>query len=180
MLLTQYHSTRTNTLTYFHTSAKLYITTLLYKTLPSQYTYILVQTIQTQKSPKNHTINHNSSHTILNGKHIMQKCNSHHRTTYLPTPLVTSTLHNTPNPFMPSPKKTPQNKLQKKHLPKSAKTSHVGMHFQQKTLPQKPTKQATMHTRRHAQPTHTSQRDAFTTYLPSLHLSNHTPPMMSM
>ena len=104
------------------------------------------------------------------------KCNSHHSTTtYLPTPLVTtSTLHNTPNPFMPSPKKTPQNKLQKKHLPKSAKTSHVGMHFQQKTLPQKPTKQATMHTRRHAQPTHTSQRDAFTTYLPSLHLSNHT------
>ena len=48
------------------------------------------------------------------------------------------------------------------------------MHFQQKTLPQKPTKQATMRTRRHAQPTHTSQCNAFTTYLPSLHLSNHT------
>ena len=39
-------------------------------------------------------------------------------------------------------------KLQKKRFTKSAKTSHVGMHFQQKTLPQKPTKQATMHTHR--------------------------------
>ena len=85
-----------------------------------------------------------------------------------PTRNNITTLHNTPNPFMPSPKKTPQNKLQKKHFSKSAKTSHVGMHFQQKTLPQKPTKQATMHTGRHAQTTHTSQRDAFTTYLPSL------------
>ena len=74
---------------------------------------------------------------------------------------------------MSSPKKTPQNKLQKKHFPKSAKTSHVGMHFQQKTLPQKPMKQATMHTGRRAQTTHTSQRDVFTAYLPSLHLSNH-------
>ena len=61
----------------------------------------------------------------------------------------------------------------------SAKSSHVGMHFYGKTLPQKPTKQATMHTRRHAQTTHISQHDAFTTYLPSLHLSNHTLPMMS-
>ena len=62
---------------------------------------------------------------------------------------------------MPSLKKMAQNKLQKKHFPKSAETSHVGMHYQRKTLPQKPTKQATM-------------RDAFTAYLPSLHLSNHT------
>ena len=70
---------------------------------------------------------------------------------------------------MPSPpKKTPQNKLQKMHFPKSAKTSHVGMLYQQKTLPQKAMKQATMHTGRHAQTTHTSQRDAFTAYLPSL------------
>ena len=35
-------------------------------------------------------------------------------------------------------------------------------------------KQATMHTGRRAQTTHTSQRDAFTACLPSLHLSNHT------
>ena len=48
------------------------------------------------------------------------------------------------------------------------------MHFHQKTIPQKPTKQATMHTGRHAQTTHTSQRNAFTAYLPSLHLSNYT------
>ena len=102
----------------------------------------------------------------------MQKCNSHHRTTYLPTPLVTTSTLQTLSCYLQ--KKTPQNKLQKKHLPKSAKTGHVGMHFQQKTLPQKSTKQATMHTGRHAQTTHTSQRDAFTTYLPSLHLSNHT------
>ena len=45
------------------------------------------------------------------------------------------------------------------------------MLYQQKTLPQKAMKQATMHTGRHAQTTHTSQRDAFTAYLPSLHLS---------
>ena len=57
---------------------------------------------------------------------------------------------------------------------KSAKTTHVGMHFHQKTIPQKPTKQATMHTGRYAQTTHTSQRNAFTAYLPSLHLSNYT------
>ena len=48
------------------------------------------------------------------------------------------------------------------------------MHFHQKTIPQKPMKQATMHTGRHAQTTHTSQRNAFTAYLPSLHLSNYT------
>jgi len=36
---------------------------------------------------------------------------------------------------MPSLKKMPQNKLQKKHFPKSAQTSHVGMHFQQKHFP---------------------------------------------
>ena len=48
------------------------------------------------------------------------------------------------------------------------------MHFHQKTIPKKPTKPATMHTGRHAQTTHTSQRNAFTAYLPSLHLSNYT------
>ena len=48
------------------------------------------------------------------------------------------------------------------------------MHSHQKTIPQKPTKQATRHTGRCAQTTHTSQRNAFTAYLPSLHLSNHT------
>ena len=98
--------------------------------------------------------------------------NAIHTTAQLPTRANNNI--NTPNPFMPSPKKTPQNKLQKKRFPESAKTSHVGMHFQQKTLPQKPRKQVTMHTGRRAQATHTSQRDAFTAYLPSLHLSNHT------
>ena len=49
----------------------------------------------------------------------------------------------------------------KKHLPKSAKTSHVGMDFHQKTLPQKPMKQATMHIAMHAQTTHISQRNTF-------------------
>ena len=67
-----------------------------------------------------------------------------------------------------------KNKLQKKYFPKSAETSHIGMHYQQKTLPQKPTKQATMHTGNRTQTTHTSQRDAFTAYLPSPLLSNHT------
>ena len=56
--------------------------------------------------------------------------------------------------------------LQKKHFPKSANTSHVGMHFHQKIIPQKPMKQATMHTGRPAQTTHTSQADAFIVYLP--------------
>ena len=40
--------------------------------------------------------------------------------------------------------------------------------------PQKPMKQATIHIAMHAQTTHTSQRNAFTAWLPSLHLSNHT------
>ena len=42
-------------------------------------------------------------------------------------------------------------------LPKSAKTSHVGMHFHKKKLPQKPMKQAAMHTTTHAHtPAHQS------------------------
>ena len=45
----------------------------------------------------------------------------------------------------------------KSTLPKSTKTSHAGMHFHRKTLPQKPTKQVTMHIAMHAQTTHTSQ-----------------------
>ena len=49
----------------------------------------------------------------------------------------------------------------KSTLPKSAKTSDVGMHFHQKTLPQKPMKQVTMPTAMRAQTTHTSQRNAF-------------------
>ena len=61
-----------------------------------------------------------------------------------------------------------------KGLYKKCKNHYVGMHFTKKTIPQKPTKQATMHTGRHAQTTHTSQRNAFTAYLPSLHLSNYT------
>ena len=48
----------------------------------------------------------------------------------------------------------------KSTLPKSAKTSQVGMHFHQKPLPQKPTKQATMHIAVHAHTTHTSQHNA--------------------
>ena len=44
----------------------------------------------------------------------------------------------------------------KSTLPKSTKTSHAGMHFHRKTLPQKPTKQVTMHIAMHAQTTHTS------------------------
>ena len=45
---------------------------------------------------------------------------------------------------------------------KSAKTRDVGMYFHQKTLPQKPMKQAIVHTTMHAQTTHTSQCNAFT------------------
>ena len=48
----------------------------------------------------------------------------------------------------------------KSTLPKSAKTSQVGMHFHQKPLPQKPSKQATMHIAVHAHTTHTSQHNA--------------------
>ncbi len=59
-------------------------------------------------------------------------------------------------------------KLQKKHFAKSAKTSHVGMHFHQKTLPQKAMKQVTMHIAMHAQTTHTSQRNAFALILQRL------------
>ena len=69
--------------------------------------------------------------------------------------------------------------IEKSTLQKVQKTPHVGMHSHQKTIPQKPTKQATRHTGRCAQTTHTSQRNAFTAYLPSLHLSNHTSPMMN-
>ena len=45
----------------------------------------------------------------------------------------------------------------KSTLPKSTKTSHAGMHFHHKTLPQKPTKQATVHIAMHAHTTYTSQ-----------------------
>ena len=64
----------------------------------------------------------------------------------------------------------------KSTLPKSAKTSQVGMHFHQKPLPKKPTKQATVHIAMHARTTHTSQHNAlfYHMYLPSLHLFNHT------
>ena len=44
-----------------------------------------------------------------------------------------------------------------------------------RTLPQKPMEQTTVHSGgMHKLLTHTSQHDAFTAYLPSLHLSNHT------
>ncbi len=47
-------------------------------------------------------------------------------------------------------------------LPKSAKISHVGMHFHQKTLPQKPMKQAAMHTHT---PAHHSAMPSYHPYL---------------
>ena len=72
------------------------------------------------------------------------------------------TTHIYTNTFVTTSQKTPQNKLQKKHFAKSAKTSYVGMHFHQNTLPQKPMKKATVHTTMHAQTTHTSQCNAFT------------------
>ena len=56
----------------------------------------------------------------------------------------------TPTHLLPSPKKLPKTSYRKSTLPKSAKTSHVGMDFHQKTLPQKPMKQATMHVHRNA------------------------------
>ena len=51
------------------------------------------------------------------------------------------------------------------------------MHSHRKTLPQRPKKQATAttHTSRRAQTSDTSQGNVFMEYLPSLHLSNHTP-----
>ena len=52
--------------------------------------------------------------------------------------------------------------LMYKHFPKSAKTSHVGMHSQQNAA-QKPTKQATMHT---GIPTHHSAMRLPRTYHP--------------
>ena len=42
-------------------------------------------------------------------------------------------------------KKCPKTSYRKSTLPKSAKTRHVGMHFHQKTLSQKPMKQASLH-----------------------------------
>ena len=48
--------------------------------------------------------------------------------------------------LLPPPKKRPKTSYRKSTSPKSAKTSHVGM---QKTLPQKPMKQATMHDAMH-------------------------------
>ena len=67
----------------------------------------------------------------------------------------------TPTHLLPLPKKTPKTSYRKSTLPKSAKTSNVGMDFHQKTVPQKPIKQATMHIAMRAQTTHPSQRNAF-------------------
>ena len=66
----------------------------------------------------------------------------------------------TPTHLLPPPEKSPKTSYRKSTLPKSAKTSDVGMHFHQKTLPQKPMKQVTMPTAMRAQTTHTSQRNA--------------------
>ena len=56
----------------------------------------------------------------------------HPQTHSIPTP---STTHIFTYTFVTTSKKTPQNKLQKSTLPKSAKTSHVEMHFHQKLFP---------------------------------------------
>ena len=96
------------------------------KTPHSQYMYIL-DTNTKQSKLRNLLPRTTTLITTVVTQSLMKthyaKCNSHHSTsTYLPTPLITtSTLHNTPIPFMSSPNKTPQNKLQKKHFPKSAK-----------------------------------------------------------
>ena len=78
--------------------------------------------------------------------------------------LTPSTTHVYTYTFDTTSQKCPKTSYRKSTLPKSAKTSHVGMHFHQKTLPRKPMKQATVHTGGHAQTTHTSQRNAFTAY----------------
>ena len=63
----------------------------------------------------------------------------------------------TPTHLLPPPKKTPQNKLQKKHFAKKCKNKLCRDALPPKTLPQKPMKQVTVHTTMHAQTTHTSQ-----------------------
>ena len=86
------------------------------------------------------------------------------------TPVYTPRIHfralNTPLltiPPMPSLQKNApkQENKKKQHFTKKCKTGHVGMHFRQNTLAQKTTKQVSIHTGRHEQTTHTSQRNAF-------------------
>ena len=73
----------------------------------------------------------------------------HPQTSSFPTPCAF-----TPTHLLPPPKNAPKQVTEKALCQKVQKTSHVGMHFHPKTLPQKPMKQATMYTRRHAQTTH--------------------------
>ena len=61
---------------------------------------------------------------------------------------------------VPPPKKLPGTSYRKVLCPKSAKTSHVGITSTKKLFPQKPIKQATMHTAMHAHTIHTSQCNA--------------------
>ncbi len=83
---------------------------------------------------------------------------THPQTHSIPIP---STAHiYTHTHLLPLPKKTPKTSYRKSTLPKSAKTSNVGMDFHQKTFPQKPMKQATMHIAMRAQTIHTSQLNA--------------------
>ena len=83
----------------------------------------------------------------------------HPKTRSIPIP---STTHIYTYTFVTiSQKNSPKQVTEKALCQKVQKTSHVGMDFHQKTLPQKPMKQATMHTAMHAQTTHTSQRNAF-------------------
>ena len=76
--------------------------------------------------------------------------------------------------------RTHYSQVTEKALSKKCKNQSCRDALPAKNTSPKTTKQATMHTGRRAQTTHTSQRDAFTAYLPSLHLSNHTSPMISM
>ena len=97
------------------------------------------------------------------------KCYSHHSsTTYHtnPTPNITPH-HSIPLRTLSYhlPKKHPKQVTEKALYKKCKKQSCTkGCTSTKKTLPQKPTKQATMHTRRHAQTTHISQHDAFNFY----------------